>query len=406
MGRILFMTQVLPYPLNTGARVRQYYVLRYLNQAHAVTLVSFVREDDRPEHIAHLKTICTDVYTVPMTRSKWRDIRAVIKGSLRAAPFIVVRDEIEAMRATITRLLASRSFDVMHADQVSMAQYGLMGHGLRRVLDLHNALYLVTQRLADHRRDPISRQLLRREAKALAAYEASLCRRFDQVVFVTAKDRQAVESQIARINLSVPDGRFSTIPICIDPAVKQLVKPAAQPHRVTILGVMFWPPNAEGAKWFAHEVWPRVRHRFPGVCLTVVGRNPPDELSELNGTGANIEVTGYVTDLGKILAETAVFVVPLRAGGGMRVKILDAWCWGLPVVSTGIGAEGALIRDGENILIADSAEAFGDAVMQVLGEPSLREHLIQNGRRWVEENYDWRRVYTAWDTVYGRLLSR
>lgn len=403
MARILFLTQVLPYPLNTGARVRQYYVMRYLSQKHEVTLVSFVRADDRPEHIAHLKTFCTAVHTIPMARSRWRDGRAVIKGLLTAEPIVIVRDEIESMRQLLIHELASQHYDAIHADQVSMAKYGLLGNGLHRVLDLHNAMYLVTQRLADNEPNSIRRLAAQRETRALARFEAELCAKFNQVVFVTDEDRRALATQIERFKVQAPGDRFNTIPICSDPAAKQPIQPVAQPHRVTALGVMFWPPNAEGVRWFAHDVWPQVHDRFPGACLTIVGKNPPRDLAELNGA-RNIEVTGYVPNLDQILAETAVFIVPLRAGGGMRVKILDSWCWGLPVVSTSIGAEGIAIRDGENILIADSAPEFAQAVSCVLGEPALAHTLRKNGRRWVEEQYDWRRVYSTWDNVYARTL--
>lgn len=404
MARILFLTQVLPYPLNTGARVRQYYVLRYLSQQHEVTLVSFVRADDQLEHIAHLKTFCQAVHTVPMIRSRWRDGRAVVKGLATRQPIVIARDEIKPMQQLLARLLASEQFDVIHADQVSMAQYGLTDHSPRRVLDLHNAMYLVTQRLADHEPNPIRRLVAQRETRALADYEARLCAQYDQVVFVTDEDRRAIETQTARLNLSIPPDRFTTIPICSDPSSKRPIKPVPQPQRVTALGVMFWPPNAEGVLWFAQEAWPTVRAEFPNACLTIVGKNPPQSLLDLNGV-ENVEVTGYVPDLDRLLAETAAFIVPLRAGGGMRVKILDTWCWGLPIVSTSIGAEGILIRDGENILIADSAEALSAAVRRILREPSLAQVLRENGRHWVEEKYDWRQVYAAWDTVYTRILN-
>ena len=402
MAQILYLTQVLPYPLDTGARVRQYYVLRHLCQKHTVTLVSFVRHDDKPEHIAHLKEFCSAVYTVPMVRSRWRDGRAVIKGLVQRQPFIIVRDEIKPMQALLSRLMASEHFDVIHADQVSMAQYGLMGHGLRTVLDMHNALYLVVARMADNEPNPVKRLIAQREARVLARYEAELCHEFDKVVFVTDKDRSAIEARISEFKVEVPDNRFRTIPICVDPEDKQPITPVAKPFRVTALGVMFWPPNAEGVRWFAHEGWPQVHAQFPNACLTIVGKNPPPELTRLNGSD-HIEVAGYVPDLNQILAETAVLIVPLHAGGGMRVKILDTWSRGLPIVSTSIGAEGIDICDQENILIADTIEAFAHSVQRVLGEPELNQALRENGRRWVELNYDWQKVYGAWDEVYAEL---
>jgi glycosyltransferase involved in cell wall biosynthesis len=136
----------------------------------------------------------------------------------------------------------------------------------------------------------------------------------------------------------------------------------------------------------------------PDAVLTVIGKNPPASLG-----GKGVEVTGYVVDLAPYLAETSAFIVPLHAGGGMRVKILDAWSWGLPVVSTTIGAEGIKVDPGEDILVADTAQSFAQAVIQVLKDPILAQHLAQNGRRTVTKEYDWRIVYPAWDKVYGGL---
>jgi glycosyltransferase involved in cell wall biosynthesis len=132
----------------------------------------------------------------------------------------------------------------------------------------------------------------------------------------------------------------------------------------------------------------------------VIGKSPPPGLE-----GAGVEVTGYVADLAPYLAETAAFIVPLHAGGGMRVKILDAWNWGLPVVSTTIGAEGISTRHGDNILIADTPETFAEGVLRVLRDEKLSRQLAHNGRRTIEEAYDWRFVYSAWDEVYGNLAG-
>ena len=198
MARVLYLTQVLPYPLNTGARVRQYYVLRQLARKHDVTLVAFVRADDKPEHVSHLKGLCSEVYTVPMQRSRARDARAAIKGLITAQPIVIVRDEVAAMAQLIDRLLADERYDVIQADQVAMAQYGLRGRGLKRVLDLHNAMYLVSERLAQNQTNPVMRLIAQREARALAKYEAALCAKYDRVVFVTAEDRSLIEQQIGR----------------------------------------------------------------------------------------------------------------------------------------------------------------------------------------------------------------
>jgi glycosyltransferase involved in cell wall biosynthesis len=171
---------------------------------------------------------------------------------------------------------------------------------------------------------------------------------------------------------------------------------------VTFLGGLHWPPNAEGVLWFAREVWPTVWRQVPDALFTIIGKNPPETLTKLQETGepSRIEITGYVEDLEPYLASTAAFIVPLQAGGGMRVKIIDAWSWGLPVVSTTIGAEGICYQAGSDLVIADEADAFGAAVIRLLQDKRLAERLGKAGRLTIEESYDWRQVYPAWDDVY------
>jgi glycosyltransferase involved in cell wall biosynthesis len=403
MARILFLTEQFPYPLISGSRIRNYYVLRRLASCHQVTLLSFVREDDHLEDLAHLETFLEDVQTVPMSRSWPRNLCAALVSLPTGRPAIISREKIRAMQRQVEALLAFR-FDAVHADQITMAQYGLLGQeaGVKRLLDQHDIPFLLIQRLAQSQRSRLMRQLLLHEAKAFARYEVAVCRRFDHITFVTPQDRQALSARLP--DLSLPD-RSSVIPICVDTGVAQPVSPVPAPFRVTYLGTMYWPPNVEGFLWFWENVWPRVQARVPKARLTCIGKNPPERIRALDRQ-SGVDVLGYLEDLAAYLAETGALVVPLRAAGGMRVKILDAWCWGLPVVSTTIGAEGIDIEDGQNILIADSPAAFATAVVQVLTDPDVSHRLRSAGRRWVEKHYDWRRVYGVWDDIYDRLLAR
>jgi len=422
VAHILFLTQVLPYPLDSGAKTRAYYVLRHLAQQHRITLVSFVRDDNHPEDIAHLAHYCGAVHTVPMQRSRWRDLRAVLKAWLTGQSTIIARDEIPAMHALLKQLTATQTFDAIHADQASMAQYALYVQSqsairnpqspIPIILDAHNALFHIPERLANHERNPLKRWFLRREARALARYEAHTYPEFTHVVFVSAEDRAAIQEQITNYELRMTNrnSQFAIrnsniIPICVDPDDRSLVQRVANPRAVLSLGTMFWPPNVEGVLWFAREVFPRVLARVPDARFVIIGKNPPASVRSLAATLPNVEITGYVPDPTPYLAETAAFVVPLNAGGGMRVKIVDAWGWGLPIVSTTIGAEGIDVRDGENILLGDTPEAFAAAVIRLLENPTLGEHLRANGRQWVETHYNWRTVYAQWDKVYERVLS-
>jgi glycosyltransferase involved in cell wall biosynthesis len=167
---------------------------------------------------------------------------------------------------------------------------------------------------------------------------------------------------------------------------------------------MFWPPNVAGVLWFAREVLPLIWQSLPQARFVVVGKNPPAEVRAL-AADPRVQVAGYVADPLPYLQTAGVFVVPLHSGGGMRVKILDAWLWGLPIVSTPIGAEGIQLRDGENILLASDPASFAAATVNVLTDAALNQRLRRDGRRWVEATYGWQQVYQQVDVVYQRLMD-
>ena len=405
--RILFLTQVLPYPLDAGPKTRAYYVLRYLAQSHEVTLVSFVRNTDTREAIDHLRQYCAAVHTVPIARSFARDIGFLAESLATNQPFVIARDRSVAMHKCLARLIAAEDrFDAVHGDQLWMAPYmqhvqtltaQATGSPLARVLDQHNATYMIFRRLAEGESNPLKRQLVRLEAHKLARYEARLCAEFERVVWVTREDYDAVAA-------AAPQGatiaNSGIIPICIDTASQPALKRDRHACRITFLGGLHYPPNAQGVLWFAEHIFPKVMAQAPDAVLTVIGKQPPAELAHLNIPSANLEVTGYVDDPKPYLAETRAFIVPLLAGGGMRVKILDAWCWGLPIVSTTVGAEGIATTPEQDILLADEPDQFGAHVVCLLQNAQLGDRIAMGGRRSAEQQYDWHNVYKAWDHVY------
>lgn len=408
--KILFLTQVLPYPLDAGPKIRAYYVLRHLAQHHEITLVSFVRASDTPEAIAHLQEFCTAVHTVTMPRAKLLDAFHLLRSLVTGQPFIMARDSVAAMRRLLSQLLADASFDAVHADQLWMAPYALWVQQIagadapiKTVLDQHNAVYMIPQRLAQGERNPLKRLLMALETRKLVRYEIETCCRFDAAVWVTQEDYDAV-SQQAAADREIPNAGI--IPICGAPS--EVPTTPRQPHarRITFVGGLHYPPNAQGILWFATHVFPQVLARVPDAVLTVIGKSPPAALYKLGIPPANLDVAGFVADLDEYLQETAVFVVPLQAGGGMRVKILDAWTWGMPIVSTTVGAEGTENCPGENILIEDVPDQFARSTIQLLQEPTRRERLASAGRAWVEQRYNWRTTYRAWDRIYTPHLHR
>ena len=396
--KILFLSQVLPYPLDAGPKLRAYYVLRYLAERHEVALFTFIRSTDTPEAIAHLEQYCEQVITVPMSRSLWREALALFRSLLTGTPFLITRDWVQEMEQAIQYAIRNTKFDFIHADQLWMAPYALMvirsAHEFfscpSTVLDQHNAVHLIPGRLAEDTRNLLVCWLLKREARLMACYETQTCAQFAQVVWVTDEDRKVVNHE------SSIDNHQFTIPICINPEeIKPIVSLPQQPI-LFFLGGMHWPPNSDGVRWFLENIWPRLKSQLPNAKLNVIGKAPPSIVEEM----ADVHAPGYVENANLYWQNSRVFIVPLRSGGGMRVKILDAWAHGLPVVSTSIGAEGIAYTNGKDILIADAPVTFAEAIMRLLSDDVLAERVARAGRATVVEKYNWKTVYQQWDEIY------
>jgi glycosyltransferase involved in cell wall biosynthesis len=392
--RVLFLTQVLPHPPDSGPKIRTWNLLASLGRHAEVTLVSFVRGG--PPDIRAFKGMCRAVHTVEMRRGFARDVWHLARSVVTGRAFTIVRDERAAMRALVQRLAARERFDVVHADQVYMAQYAMDVDGARRVLDAHNALWLLYRRLAALATAGPWRLLLTRESRLMRAYEAQICRDFDAVISVSAADKEALEAAMGG------PSRIAVVPIAVDTdALGPVRRPDAD--RILHIGTMYWPPNVDAVRWFAETIYPRIRARRPAVRLDVVGARPPRAIRRLARPGTGITVTGYVADPTPWLERAAVAVVPLRVGSGMRVKILEAFAHGIPVVTTSIGCEGIALEPGRHALVADTPDEFAAATLRVLEDAELADALAREARALVEARYSQRVTGPMLAALYARL---
>jgi glycosyltransferase involved in cell wall biosynthesis len=391
--KVLLLTQVLPYPPDSGPKVKTWNVLKYLARQHEVTLASFVRGDQSAE-VEALRRYCRAVHTVPMTRSPLRDGLALLRSLATGQPWMMVRDDRAALRRLVDRLCAETRFDIVHADQLNMAQYAVRVTGARKVLDAHNALWLLYKRLAETMPSGPRRWLLERDWRLLKEYEGRMVRDFDAMLAVSDEDRAAL------VEAAGGPREITVIPIAVDTDEIPVVSRAPQANHLLHIGTMYWPPNIDGMWWFIREVYPLIRALRPDVGLDVVGARPPRELAALNGNGQNIHVTGYVNDPKPYLERAGAFIVPLRAGGGMRVKILEALARGLPLVTTTLGCEGIAVEHGRHVLIADTPEAFARETLRLLNDRALADELGRAGRRRIEQVYDYRAACQPLDSLY------
>lgn len=418
--RILFLTQIIPYPPDSGPKVKTWHVLRYLaERGHQITLASFVRPDE-VGHVAALRQVCSEVHTVPIRRSRLADLGYWLRSLATGRPFLIERDDQVGMRRCIRELMSRTEFDAIHADQLSMAQFASPSRGIvsasgrlsssgegrkpMLVFDAHNAVWTLVERMAQAV-NPVLKPVVRLEARRVKAYEAMLMQAYDHVLAVTEIDRrlllQAVQETNSRAHTLAP---ITVIPIAIDAQALQPVQRVPSSLNVLTLGTLHYPPNADGIRWFVREVFPLVCERISQVSLTIVGKNPPPDFLELEASQpGRIRVTGYVSELTPYFQQAALMVVPVRAGSGMRVRILEAFARGMPMVTTTIGLEGIDATPGEEILVADTAEDFARAVVSLLNDARLQHSLAEKGRRLAETRYDWRVVLSALDQIYGSV---
>lgn len=399
---ILLLTQVVPFPPDSGPKIKTYHLLRYLAARHRITLVTFARNQQEERDAAALRDICAAVHTVYLHRSRGRDALALGYSLLNGKPWLMERDDLRAMHRFLAKLVADETaagkpFDLVHADQLNMAMFADR-LPIPRLLDQHNAVWTIFKRMAQQERGP-ARLFLEREWRLLKRYEGDICRRFEAVTAVSDEDRKALFDAMGTTR------EMPVIPIAVDAETERPIPRAPNAKGILSLATMMWPPNVDGVLWFARSIYPQIRRAVDDARFYVVGQRPVAEVRALPESDPSIEVTGYVPDPTQYIANSACLIVPLRSGGGMRVKILEALARGIPVVSTTIGYEGIDLTPGKHLLVADTPEEFAAAVTRLLRDPALGEQLAAAGRERLLERYDWRAVCPAMDAVYAQLAK-
>jgi len=399
--RVLFVTQLVPYPLDSGSKIRNYYLLRHLSRRHRVTLVSFIRTKEEATLADELRAFCEAVHTVPLRRSRSKDVWHLARSFVRRQPFLVARDASPSLARLLQRLHQEHPFDVLQVSPLTMAPYALAVAGPRRVLDCHDVMTSLAGR-GGQALPWWSRPLARLEAYRLSRYEPEIMRHFDRILVVSKVDARSLE------RLGAPPERLSVVPIGVDTERPLVRRKPVDPPAILHLGGLNYLPNLEGLRWFLRQIFPRVVERLPDCGLYVVGGAPPAEVVGEGLRDPRIVVTGGVPDVEPYMARASLLVVPLRSGSGMRVKILEAFARGVPVVTTTIGYEGIEATHGEHLLVADDPAAFADAVERLARDELLAGRLSDKARRLVKAKYDWRRAGEALDTACyeGLCLER
>jgi polysaccharide biosynthesis protein PslH len=397
MPTIIYVAPRPPFPLNSGMAIRQFHLLRAYARLGRVQLVSFCQNEEQAVSAGRLEAYCERVHLVSTRTMVGESFRHRSRGArvlrrLRGyRPTVVTWPHSAEMTGVIEGL--ARGADIVHVARLHMASHterllGRRKHRPRMVLDLDDIESASGFRRLWH--GPPAPLLDRLygyyELARLWAYETRAVRRFDRVLVCSERDRR----RLARPGVVVvPNG--TGVPDSL---------PVRRTDGRTIMfcGLLSYEPNIDAVHFFAKSIFPQVRRIVPDARLLIVGRTPPPEIGALHD-GETIVVAADVPSVAEYYETATIAVVPLRFGGGTRIKILEAWAHGVPVVSTTIGCEGLECVDGEHLMMADAAELFGRRCVALLRSPELQAQMSTAAWRLVSELY-------RWDDIGARAMSQ
>jgi glycosyltransferase involved in cell wall biosynthesis len=386
--QILFLCQTLPYPPDGGVWIRTYHVLRLLARAFDVTALCFERAGASANGGAwDIATSCdalnrfvgVEVFALPQKHSRLRYVWDHLRSTASGRVYTTYLYDSRAFHRRLTDLLASERFDLVHVDSLDLAQYMPACGGLP-VICVHHDVE------SDHlrRRAAIERKRWRSayigyQARLMEAVERDSCERITLNVVMSEPDRTLLQ-RVA------PASRIAVVPNGVD--VEEFQPDGATGAGVAYVGGTTPAPNLDALGFFCERILPHVRAAAGHVPTRWIGRASIDQQQRYRER-YGVELTGYVEDVRPFMRDAACHIVPLRAGGGTRLKILNSWAMGKAVVSTSIGCEGLAAIEGDNILIRDDPAAFAEAILRVLADDALRRRLGEHGRATAERLYSW-----------------
>jgi glycosyltransferase involved in cell wall biosynthesis len=393
--RLLFLCQTLPYPPDGGVWIRTYHVLRLLARAFDITALCFERAgsagstSDRTAAQEALRQFAdVEVFSIPQKHSRSRFIWDHLRSVGCSRVYTAYLYESRAFRKRVRELLQSTKFDLVHVDSLDLASYLRLAGDVPTVCVHHDVESSLLRRRADLERSWRS-HYLRIQANFMEETERHWCGRLALNVMVSPHDATLLE------NL-VPAARTTIVPNGVD--IDEFRPTSAGGDGVAYVGGTNPFPNLDALDFFCDEVLPHLRAAVPQLRVRWIGRASTAERYRYQQQSA-VELTGYVDDVRPLMAEAACHIVPLRLGGGTRLKILNSWAMGKPVVATSIGCEGLDAKDEKNILIRDDPQSFAEAIVRLLADGELRDAIGKAGRATVERLY-------SWDAIGDALIER
>jgi polysaccharide biosynthesis protein PslH len=392
--RILWLKTELLHPVDKGGKIRSYHLLKQLKSNHQITYLTLDDGAAPADAVASASEYCDELIRIPhATREKfsagfYAELAANMASSL---PYAIRKYKSQAMTKAIEE--TEKRFDVVICDFLAPAVNLPPKLQTPVVLFQHNVEAEIWRRHYEVQSNAVKKRYLYWQWRKMQKFERTACRRMDCVVAVSEADSQMMERDYGLQKVyDIPTG------VDVD-FFKPGTAASARPNSLVFTGSMDWLPNEDAINYFTQQILPLIKNSVPDVSITVVGRNPSRSLQELGKREASITVTGRVDDVRPYMEKAAAYVVPLRIGGGTRLKIYEALAMEKPTISTTVGAEGLDIKNGEHILLADTPSDFANAVVRVFREPNFAQQLGSNAAQTVRKRFSWNKVAEEFDEI-------
>jgi len=395
---ILNLLPYSPCPPHFGGALRIFHLLREMLRLHDVTVVMYGTPHEgelvRKAFGGRLKGVHTVEKPLRLTglHKRLAQIHSLVQD--RSATTHAFYSD--AMQQTIDRAVSATNFDLVQFETHHTGLYRIDCPGVPHIIDLQNVEYDNVRRMARASASPLRRAFYNREYRKLHREETDVFGAQDAILVTSARDKSLIDADFPLIpKFVVPNG--------VDTSYFRPQAGPTEPHSLVFTGAMNYFPNADGMMYFLREVFPLIQKEIPDTRVYIVGGGPPKQLMAI--ATENVEVTGYVEDVRPHVRKAAICIVPLRMGGGTRLKVLEAMAMEKPVVTTSVGCEGIQVVDRETALIADDPELFAASVVELMRNQDLYRKLVKNGRELVRALYEWSDVGYKLGEAYDRIMD-
>jgi glycosyltransferase involved in cell wall biosynthesis len=400
--RILVVCPILPVPPDRGGSIRVFNLIKGLSQTEEVDIISIEFEKTRQHDLAQLANHCRKIFLAPWKkRPKIIQIGTIMGKLFAGEPLVTKLVDSPAFREMLCEVTGEESYDIIIIEHSITAKhmYSLHPqHDANTVLSMHNTAFMQYYRMYRYETNLYNKLKLLLTWLPMRNWEPKIAARFDKVVSVSDTDKKLLLSRNPNLDIAV-------VPNGVDTKTCRPFPLESREKNILIIGSMDYAPNADAVFYFCNAIFPLIRKSEPDCTLTIVGKDPPIGLLQLNQRRGVI-VKADVDDVKPYYQKAIVSAVPLRSGGGTRLKILEAMAFGTPVVSTSIGCEGLSVEGHRNILIADDPADFARCTTDLMADSSLWKRIVYAGRALVEENYDWQTISLRYRDILRQLTLR